>query len=389
LIFQAIEHLRAQGKPFDALTVGEQLKKAGKLDEAGGYDYLHEIIESVPHAAHAKYYADQVRDRAMRRRAIYAAGDTIRDAHDLTRDVDDLLAAAETKLHSIIETKVSGEAADAATVGLEYLASLDQPQHAGIPTGFGTLDSIIGGFKPGQLIIVAARTSVGKTAFAGSMALQVAKAGTGVLFASLEQLRRELMERFVCAETGFATQYLQRRKIDDADKDEIVRTVNDLTQLPFTIFDGLPRTIAQIAAQARLQRRRSRLGLVIVDYLQLVTPDDRRANREAQVAEISRGLKALALSLEVPVVALAQLNRSVEMRDEKRPRLSDLRESGAIEQDADMVIFLNRPALYDANADKAAATAIVAKHRNGQPGEVSLLWEGARMRFVSGSNSFF
>lgn len=386
VVWQAILKLRDTTEPIDAVTVYGILQKMPEAQIDGDFEaLLNDAMERVPyaHESHAKKHAADIADPARRRQAIYAGSDLAATAHNEVIDLDEAVAAAETRLQAIIERKVTGQAVAMADLALEALARLGSPAKAGLSTGFRELDELIGGLKPGQLVIVAARPGVGKTAFAGNVALQIVKAGTSVLFSSLEQSRGELFERFLCGETGFSTEYLRSDKMRGQHRVAVELAANNLADLPLLIDDGTPRTVAQIAAQARLHRRRKNLGLVVVDYLQLISADDKRQNRETQVAEISRSLKLLARGLEVPVIALAQLSRAVENRDVKRPRLSDLRESGAIEQDADVVIFLDRPHTHDANADVNEARLIVAKHRNGRTGDVSLNWEAATMRFLN------
>jgi replicative DNA helicase len=384
VVWQAILKLRDTTEPIDAVTVFGALQKMPEAHSVGDIEVLlNDAMERVPyaHENHAKKHAEDIADPARRRQAIYAGSDLAVTARNEVLDLDEAVAEAETRLQAIIERKVTGQAVPMADVALETLARLGSPAKAGLPTGFRELDELIGGLKPGQLLIVAARPGVGKTAFAGNVSLQAVKAGTSVLFSSLEQSRGELFERFLCGETGFSTEYLRSEKMRGQDRVAVEFAANNLAILPLLIDDGTPRTVAQIAAQARLHRRRKNLGLVVVDYLQLISSDDKRQNRETQVAEISRSLKLLARGLEIPVMALAQLNRAVEARDNKRPRLSDLRESGAIEQDADVVIFLDRASTYDAKADPNDARLIVAKHRNGRTGDVKLEWNAETMRF--------
>lgn len=384
-VFEAIRRLRSASKPFDAVTVAEELEKAGVLRDVGGYEFLQEVIESVPHAAHAKFYAEAVRERAMRREAISAASELGRRAYDLGDDLQAAVAEAEKRLHGVIESQVVNAATPISEVGLAFLNSLDQPDPVGLPTGLDSLD----GMAPagaGQLIIVAARPSVGKSALLETIGLSVAQNGLTVLLASLEQPRMDVLKRYVCGETGFHMKYLGKPSaIKPADRELIEGAANKIAGLPLVVMDGQPRTVAQIHAQARLLKRQSHLGAVLVDYLQLLTPPVRASVREAEVAEFSRGLKAMAMDLGVPVFCAAQLNRAVEGRDDRRPKLSDLRESGAIEQDADIVIFLNRPGTYDPAKPKSEARLYVAKHRNGQTGEIPLVYLENKFRFIDPS----
>lgn len=382
-LFRTIQRLVNTAKPVDHLTVAEELNRAGQFEEIGGVPYLLELSHCEPHAAHAVYYAKIIAGTAQRRALRYAAVEMIRDAHDAP-DIDDALAQAESRLHGIIEQQVGSTVTKIGDKLIEVLERLDSPESPGIATGFCDLDRLIGGFKPGQLIVLAARTSVGKSAFAANIAQNVADDGVGVLYVSLEMSATDLILRFLSRKANVALTTLENPKGLAADERErLVESANRLHHVPLFIDDTTPRTITQIAAVARLERRRHQVGLVIVDYLQLIQPEDRKIPREQQVAEMSRSLKTVARSLQVPVVALAQLNRGIEGRDDKRPRLSDLRESGAIEQDADLVLFLDRPATYNDKADPGEAKLYVSKHRNGRTGIVPLTWSGKFCEFCN------
>lgn len=383
LIFATALAMHAAGSAVDAVTLGERLAAENKLADAGGPENLVECIEAVPHAAHAAHYAKIIAGKSRFRQIIHACTDTLRAAYDESGEADELAANTETALHKILERQVASKPVPIVDELADILADLDKPDVPGVGTGFFGVDALTSGMQPGALIILAARSTVGKTALAGGLALQVAEAGEAVLFFSLEQSRRELAQRLLCAGSGVSMTRLRSKNLPTDDRENLAETAAMLGVLKLTIDDTPGRTVSQISAVSRLQKRRDGLSLVIVDYLQFVEPDDRRIPREQQVAEITRGLKNMAKSLSIPVICLAQLNRQIENRENKRPRLADLRESGAIEQDADMVWFIDRPGSYDDKADPEAATLIVAKNRNGQTGDVPLRWVGSRMRFYN------
>lgn len=380
-IFEVIQAFHRDQKPVDVVTVKSELERRGQLEQIGGVPYLGQILETVPHLAHAQYYAELVREAADRRRL----GDiayTI--THDLNTgcDTTDIISNAEQSLHSLMEGGAGGEALCIGDVLMEMETATEST--ACIPTGFHDMDDMVdGGLRGGWLVIEAARPSIGKTAFMGNIALNVARRGNPALVFSLEQTRKELAERFLSSLSGLEASILKSRKtLDSHQEEQLLQAKNKLAKLPIIVNDQGGLKVGQIAAGARLQKRRGGLGLIIVDYLQLVEPDDRQIPREQQVATISRRLKLIAKELDCPVICLAQLNRAVETRENKRPRLSDLRESGAIEQDADVVMFLDRPATYG-KGEETEAHVIIGKNRHGKTGDVRLHWNGPTMTFKS------
>jgi replicative DNA helicase len=373
--------LHSKGQPIDPVLIHDTAKAQGI--EGIDVELLTELVESVPHSGHAAFYAKSIEECSRRRQAISAATYLLDDAFDDTKDIGESVTAGESRLHAVIERNMGGQAIPVAQVLLDIVPKIGTARKRGISTGFHDFDALTDGLHPGRLIILAARTSVGKTAFAGNIALQAAEAGEGVLFVSLEQSREELSERFICSRANVDTKTLHAQKLDEAILDSITTAAAKISKLKLLIDDNTPRTISQIAALARIHHRRDKIGLVVVDYLQLISPEDKRTPREQQVAEISRGLKLLARGLRIPVIALAQLNREVEKRvgAERRPRLSDLRESGAIEQDADVIVFLDRPRTYDDDADESTAKLHVSKNRNSRTGMVDLHWHARTMTF--------
>ena len=381
IIFRELVAMRQDGIPADAVTLSERLDAAGKLEEIGGLPAILQILETVPHAAHCEYYAGIVRKESVRRHGVYAATKFIRDIHDKGSEPDDAFGTLESELHAIIERNAGTEAIDVRDALVDLQAALEAGETPGVATGFVDLDGILnGGLKPGALAVLAARPSVGKTSFVSNVALNVAKHGHGVLFISLEQSSRELTTRLLASVGGISAKAIASGNVD---RTALMEAQNQLAGWPIQICDSASLSVQQIAAMARVQKRRRHLELCIIDYLQLIQPSDARIPREQQVATMTRSLKCTAKDLQIPIIVLAQLNRSIETRENKRPRLSDLRESGAIEQDADLVTFLDRPATYDTNKDPSEATAIVAKNRNGEIGDVSLVWDGPTMTFSS------
>ncbi len=387
-MYSAIHRLYENGiRGIDAITLAEELVRSGHYEDVGGAGYLAQILEAVPHAAHVRYYATIVREKWMQRSLIYACTEILSESYEASDDVEGLLQSAERRIFSILESQGDTGSFAIADILLETFARLEERQAkagdvTGITSGFTDLDHQTTGFQPTELIILAARPSMGKTAFVCNIAEAVArKSGKGVLLFSLEQSNLELAERFLSITARIDGHALRSGTLTDSQHDAMVQASDDLSKLPLFIDDKPGRTMTQVAAISRRQHRKSPLGVVIIDYLQLIEPDEKNAPREQQIAQISRRLKFLAKELKIPVIALAQLNRGVELREDKRPRLADLRESGAIEQDADMVMFLHRPDAYDPEDRPGEAEIIVAKHRSGPTGLIRLTWRKEYMRF--------
>jgi replicative DNA helicase len=387
-VYAAIQRLYENGvRGIDAITLAEELVRQSHFEAVGGAAYLAEILESVPHAAHVRYYANIVREKWMQRSLIYACTEILSECYDASEDIEGLLQSAERRIFSILEQQGNTASIAISDILMEAFNRIDERLQkagdvTGITSGFADLDHQTTGFQPTELIILAARPSMGKTALVCNIAEAVArKSGTGVLLFSLEQSNLELAERFLAMTAKINGHDLRSGNLSDAQHDLLVRASDDLARLPLFIDDKPGRTMTQVAAIARRQHRKSPLGVIIIDYLQLIEPDEKNAPREQQIAGISRRLKFLAKELRIPVIALAQLNRGVELREDKRPRLADLRESGAIEQDADMVMFLHRPDAYDPEDRPGEAEIVVAKHRSGPTGIVRLTWRKEFMRF--------
>lgn len=392
LIYAAIVDMHERGiRGIDGITLGTELERRGTLEQCGGASYLVEILNCVPHAAHARYYSEIVRNTWTQRAVISACTAVITEAYD-PDDVSGLLESAEREIFAILEQQGAPGRIEIADVIQDALVEIDarlrsDSKTPGLTSGFIDLDNLTTGFQPTELVILAARPSMGKTAFVCNIAEAVAReTGKGVLFFSLEQSNQELAERFLCIAAEVNGHDLRKGQLTLKQRDALMRASDRLSEMPLFLDDKAARTMTQISTVARRQHRKSPLGLVIVDYLQLIEPDDKRTPREQQISGISRRLKFLAKELRVPVIALSQLNRSLDSRPDKRPRLSDLRESGAIEQDADMVMFLHRPEAYDPDDRPGEAEVIVGKHRSGPTGIVKLTWRNEFMRFENFSS---
>lgn len=389
-IFGAICRLREKDRrQFDAITVGEELERAGEMKKAGGFEYFREICECTPHAAHATSYAELVREKALRRMTCAACSDGISNAFDENRPIEESVAEVDSRLMSVLEHGTPQGETDIGTALLDAMAEIQKGRKRGVLTGFDQFDELTNGLQPGSLSILAARPSVGKTAFVVSLVLQIAERGIPVLFLSLEQSRHEIAMRTLSIRCGISFHELRKQgsTVNETQSDSIMRESNTVAEWPIFVDDTADRDLAGVAAVCRSMKRKNKIGFVVIDYLQLMRAHDPRIPREQQVAHMSRGLKMLAKSLDIPILVLAQLNRQVEMRDAKsrRPKLSDLRESGAIEQDADIVVFIDRPAMYDSDAHESLAKLYVEKQRNGPRGDVVLNWTPGTMRFKNGA----
>ncbi len=387
-MFRAIHEMYESGtRGIDAITLAHELEKRGELETIGGPSYILRVMEAVPHAGHAEYYAKIVRDKSLQRKLITACTDSLREAYHGTKDAEEMVAEAEQKIYQIAEEQSAVERMGIGDILTETFDRIFQRMDqegsiSGIPTGFHGLDDVTSGFQRSELLILAARPSMGKTALVCNLGLSVAKAGHGVLLFSLEQSRLELAERLLSIHAKVDGHKLRQGELDEIEQHSLMEAAHEMREFNLHIDDVAGRTMSQIAAISRRLKRRHGLGLIVIDYLQLIEPEDKYVPREQQISSITRRLKFLAKDLDVPVIALAQLNRSLEQREDKRPRLADLRESGAIEQDADIVMFLHRPEAYDPEDRPGEADLIVAKNRHGPIGNVGLVWMKQMMRFA-------
>jgi replicative DNA helicase len=386
-IYAAILSLHGRGvRGIDGITLSEELVSCGEFEAIGGAAYLAEVLEAVPHAAHVRYYAGIVREKWVQRSLIYAGSQIAADCFDNPDDIDTLIHTAEQRIAAIAEDRVTSDITSIGFLNMEALERIDQrmkteKQVTGITTGFADLDSMTTGFQRSELTILAARPSMGKTAIAIRMAHAAAKSGAGVLIFSLEQKPIDISERMLTQIACVNGHNIRSGSLTESDLRKISAAAAQLDPLQIQVDLAPQRTVTQIVAIARRENRKKRLGLIVIDYLQLITPDDKRAPREQQIAGISRSLKILARELNIPIVALAQLNREVENRENKRPKLADLRESGAIEQDADLVLMLHRPDAFDAEDRPGLAEIVIAKNRSGPTGIVALTWRKEFLRF--------
>lgn len=393
VLFENMLEMHNEGLRIDALLLRAHLTQRNELEAAGGVAYLIEVARSVPTAANATHYAEIVRDKATLRAMIHASTEILRDSYDPTMAAREMLGKAEEKIFGILESRhASGDLAPMKDILDEALTRIDLrltkgAAIGGMPTGFVDFDSMTGGLHESELVILAARPSMGKTALAANIAEYVAVADRRTtLFVSLEMSRLELAERMLCSRGRINGHKLRGGIISAGDRKKLVDTSAELSDSPLYIDDSPSRTMTEIAATARRLKRREKLGLLVIDYLQLIEPDNPRDPRQEQVAKIARRLKGLARELKIPVLCLAQLNRQAEISKDNRPRLSHLRESGAIEQDADVVMFVHRDEYYQTNEEDKARVAgeadiIIAKQRNGPTGDVRLVWLADYTRF--------
>lgn len=394
IIFQAIVNLYDQHKPVDLLTLTSELKSTKQLKEIGGATYLTELTNFVPTASHAKAYAEIVEKASVRRRLIKAGTEITNKAYEDDANVDNLIGAAEKQLFEVSDKIVKSDyvpmeelLADA----FDRIEELHKNKGAlrGLKTGFRDLDKKTAGFQKGDLVIIGARPAMGKTTFAQNLAYNIASINKkGVLFFSMEMAANEIIDRMISDVSGVDNWKMRTGNLSDEEFQRIGDALGEMDEIPIYIDDTSSMTILELRNKARRALHDHDIGIVIVDYLQLIQGSDRyKGNRVQEVTEISRGLKILARELEIPVIALAQLSRSVTGRDDPRPVLSDLRESGSIEQDADLVMFLHRPDYYKQNDDNYEETHItellVAKHRHGAVGKIELYFHPELLRFMS------
>lgn len=376
-IFAALKALYARGDPVDAITAVEELKRGGILEEVGGPLFIHELVEQVPTPASAGHYARIVAQAALLRRLIQAAAEIMEMGYSAPEDPEGAADEAETRIYNVARRDDKDQIVQVRELVDEALTNLESIQNresafAGIPTGFRDVDALLSGLQPGNLVIVAARPGVGKSSFATNLARNVAvDSRVPVAMFSLEMSRWEIGMRLLCGEARVPWDSIRNKRVGADDWSRIVQAAESLHDAPLSIIDSGNVTIVDIRSKTRrLRTGRPGLGLIIVDYLQLMSHHRRVDNRQQEIADISRNLKLLAKEMDIPVIAVSQLNRDPERRQDKRPQLSDLRESGALEQDADVVMFIHRD---DADpSKKGVADLIVAKHRNGPTDTIPL-----------------
>lgn len=392
-IYSAISQLYDRKESIDVLTLSDRLKNDGYLKDVGGPSYLTELTNFVPTAAHVEQYADIVAQKAMRRRLIAASKDIGSLGFDESKQLKELIEEAESRLFEVSQQHIKQNVISLETILAESFDRLDdlhkdKQKIRGIPSGFKDIDEKLAGFQRSDLIILAARPSMGKTALALNFAHNVAvQANQPVLMFSLEMSKEQLVDRLLSMESGVDAWALRTGNLTDTDFEKIGRAMGTLSEAQIFIDDSPGITISDLRTKARREAHQRPLGLIIVDYLQLMSGGSRYGgdgNRVQEISEISRGLKGVARELNVPVLALSQLSRSVENRNPQIPQLADLRESGSIEQDADVVAFIYREEYYNPETDRKKLTDIfIKKHRNGPTGGVELYFDNEKQRFRS------
>ena len=397
-IFRAMIELADRSEPVDIITLSECLKNRGELEAVGGSAYLASLNDFVPTAANISYYARIVREKSILRHLINAATEVATKGYDGTGNVEELLDSAERAIFDITEQRIKGsfvKVGDMMKDSIKMVEKLFERKTmiTGVPTGFKDLDTKTAGLQPADLIIVAARPGMGKTAFSLNIASHAAFSGYGVAVFSLEMAKEQLALRLLCSEARVDNSKVRTGYLSDRDFPKLATAAGRLHDALIFVDDTPAISVLELRAKARriARDREKKLGLIIVDYLQLMRGTGAAQNREQEISEISRSLKALAKELNVPVLAVSQLNRRVEDRNDKTPQLSDLRESGAIEQDADVIAFIYREAAYNPKSEDNTATITIAKQRNGPTGDLSLtfLREFTRFEDYSGRDEEF
>lgn len=389
-LYTAMLALRAADKPIDLALLIDHLKASGDFDAIGGTPFLIDVAESEASPVNAAYYAGIIKQRAAARAVIHTSLHNLRDAYS-GDDAGGLIGRTEQRLRDTLDDS-DGEAVALSAAMVETMDGVNERILHGVPsgltsgltTGLTDVDKLLGGLRPGEFIILAGRPASGKTSAALNIIEHVAnQLKTGVLIVSLEMSRRELCERLLSSRTGINGNRIRDGQLNGDDRRQLIEAQIAFEELPIFIDDTPRRTIAEVAAQARRLQRRGKLGLLAIDYLSLIEPENSRDPRQEQVAKMARRLKTLARELRVPILCLAQLNRDVEKGNEHRPKLAHLRESGAIEQDADVVLFVHREEVYkpDDRDLKGKAEIIIGKNRNGETGIVPVAWNGATTTF--------
>ncbi len=390
-IYEAILNLYNRAEPVDIITVKAELESLGKFEQVGGLEYLASLPDKVPTTANATKYIKIVEEKSTLRNLIKTANEIIELGYDPTEDVSDIMEGAEKKIFNIMQNNDKKSYVAIKDVLVDSFTQLEElynrKQHiTGVPSGFTELDYKTAGFHSSDLVLIAARPAMGKTAFALNIATNAAvRANVPVAIFSLEMSKEQLVNRILCSEAMVDSNKVRTGKLEEDDWTKLAGSIGPLSEAEIYIDDTPGISIAEIRAKCRKLKLEKNIGMVVIDYLQLVQGSNKRnGSREQEISEISRSLKILAKEIGVPVIALSQLSRAAEQRPDHRPMLSDLRESGAIEQDADIVMFLYRDDYYNKDSEKKdIAEVIIAKHRGGSTGTVELLWLGNYTKFVN------
>lgn len=390
-IYEAMQNLYSRAEPIDLITLKNELETMSKLEQVGGIEYLANLPEKAPTSANVQKYISIVEEKSMLRSLIKTANEIIDLGYSQTEEVEDIMDHAEKKIFDIMQNKNQKGYSPIKDVLVDSFTQLEElynrKQHiTGVPTGFTDLDYRTAGLHGSELILIAARPAMGKTAFALNLASNAAiRGGAGVAIFSLEMSKEQLVNRMLCSEAMVDSNKMRTGKLEEDDWAKLASAIGPLSESNIFIDDTPGVTVMDIRTKCRKLKLEKDIGLIIIDYLQLITGNSKRGgSREQEISEISRSLKILAKELNVPVIALSQLSRAVEQRPDHRPMLSDLRESGAIEQDADIVMFLYRDDVYNKESEKKdIAEVIIAKQRGGSTGTVDLLWMGTYTKFVN------
>jgi replicative DNA helicase len=379
LIYDALVALWDRNAPIDAVLLRDELSKRQVLDEVGGAAYLGEILNSVPSAAHAEHYGKVVREKSILRRLIQASNSNLQDAYAPHESVEQVMDRAEKRIFELAQEKQTGEASDLGSVAMEVYEMIEDRNRGGLMTDFVDLDEMLHGLQPGEMVILAARPSVGKTALAMNIVENVAAKQVAVGVFSLEMSKQQLAQRMMCSRAGIDSNRVRKGMLRNDEYQRLAMMVNELSKFPIWVDDTPGLTIMDLRAKARRLALQKQVKLIMIDYMQLMEGTAGVESRQQQITEISRGVKGIARELNIPVICLSQLNRQTEGRDGHRPRMSDLRESGSIEQDADVVLLLHREDYYRQNEPDHIpdneAEVIIAKQRNGPTGPVKLTFD--------------
>ena len=389
-IYQAIVNLYSKSEPIDIITLKDELESMDKFEQVGGFDYLASLPDKVPTTANVQKYIKIVEEKSILRNLIKTANEIIELGYNPAEDVEDIMDGAEKRIFDLMQSKNQKGYTPIKDVLVESFTKLEElynrKQHiTGVPTGFAELDYKTAGLHGSELILIAARPAMGKTAFALNLATNAALRGNApVAIFSLEMSKDQLVNRILCSEAMVDSNKVRTGKLGEDDWVKLAGAIGPLSEAEIYIDDTPGISVTEIRTKCRKLSIDKGIGLVVIDYLQLVQGSKRAGSREQEIAEISRSLKILAKEINVPVIALSQLSRAVEQRPDHRPMLSDLRESGSIEQDADIVMFLYRDDYYNKESEKKdIAEVIIAKQRGGQTGTVELLWMGQYTKFVN------